>query len=291
MVGATVMENVIPNIVNTVEDYFEMDLIERYFDNPSVRVTLTPHAPYSVSDDQFRRVAEFSLERNIPVAIHIHETAYEVEESVKKYGMRPIERLDKLGVINKNLLAVHCTHIEKDEIELFAERGVSIAHCPESNCKLASGIAPVHEMFQAGVNVCLGTDGVAANNELDMFGEMKSAAFIGKAKAMNAAAMNAKDILEMVTINGAKAMKRDHETGSLEVGKCADLITISLESLYTQPVYDPIGTIVYSVGRESVEDVVVDGQFLLKKKSLVTADEERAIFISKKWGKRIFESL
>jgi len=201
--------------------------------------------------------------------------------------MRPIERLDKLGIINEFLIAVHCTQLIDDEITLFAKKGVSVVHCPESNCKLVSGICPVNKLEKNGVNVCLGTDGVSANNDMDMFGEMRTASFLGKVSTLDHSANNSYTILKMATINGAKAMKLDHKIGTLEIGKSADLLILNLNTLHTQPVYDPMNVIVFSCGRENIEDVMVEGKFLLMKKQLLTVDENYAIEVVKQWSKKV----
>eukprot|EP01127_Copromyxa_protea_P015191 TRINITY_DN4331_c0_g1_i2.p1 TRINITY_DN4331_c0_g1~~TRINITY_DN4331_c0_g1_i2.p1 ORF type:complete len:294 (+),score=44.83 TRINITY_DN4331_c0_g1_i2:603-1484(+) len=273
----------------TDQEYLQktQDTILEFQNDPLVNVWLAPHAPYTVTDSLFTSIREMSQKFDARVMCHIHETEPEVIESVKQHGMRPIERLDKLGLVNDKLLAVHCTQLTTEEIDLFAAKGVSVAHCPESNCKLASGICPANELITRGVNVCIGTDSVASNNELDMFGEMKMTAFLGKIACMKPEALPAAKVLSMATINGARATGQDKEIGSLEVGKSADLVAVNLESLFTVPVYDPISHIVYSVGRESVTDVWIRGKGMVRNKMLLCYDEEHLIHMAKKWGEQI----
>eukprot|EP01125_Pyxidicula_operculata_P021027 TRINITY_DN7950_c0_g1_i1.p1 TRINITY_DN7950_c0_g1~~TRINITY_DN7950_c0_g1_i1.p1 ORF type:complete len:332 (+),score=57.02 TRINITY_DN7950_c0_g1_i1:486-1481(+) len=288
MVGLTIIQY--PSAwAKTSDEYFlkSVDLIQKYQNNPYVTIALAPHAPYTVSDEQFKKTVELSNKYDVKVTCHIHETETEVINGIKEHGVRPIERLNRLGFINDRLLAVHCTQLTKEEIQLFGKSGTSVAHCPESNCKLASGICPVHELFLNGVNVTIGTDSVASNNELDMFGEIKMAAFIGKVYAKDPKANPASRILSMATINGAKAMGIDHITGSLEPGKYADMIAVNLDSLYTVPVYNPISHLVYSVGRENVTDVWVGGERKVRNGHLLAYDEEQLIRIAKQWGYNI----
>jgi 5-methylthioadenosine/S-adenosylhomocysteine deaminase len=226
---------------------------------PLVTCALAPHAPYTVSDGPLEKVAMYSSELDLPVHMHVHETQHEVDEAIKHNGKRPLERLDQLGLLNPNLVAVHMTALNDLEIERIAETGVSVAHCPESNMKLASGFCPVHDLSKRGINVCLGTDGAASNNDLDMFGEMRSAALLAKAVAGNASAINAQQAIRMATINGARALGLGDSIGSIEPGKKADLIAIDLSHLATQPVYDPVAQLVYAANSQQVSHVWVDG--------------------------------
>jgi 5-methylthioadenosine/S-adenosylhomocysteine deaminase len=224
-----------------------------------VSCALAPHAPYTVSDAPLEKVAMYSSELDLPVHMHVHETQHEVDEAVKNSGKRPLERLDQLGLLNPNLVAVHMTALNDMEIERIAETGVNIAHCPESNMKLASGFCPVHALNKRGINTCLGTDGAASNNDLDMFGEMRSAALLAKAVAADASACNAEQAIRMATINGARALGLGDSIGSIEVGKKADLIGVDLSHLATQPVYDPVAQLVYASNSLQVSHVWVDG--------------------------------
>ncbi len=239
---------------------------------PLVTTSFAPHAPYTVSDEPLQKIRVLADELNIPINIHLHETAHEVEQAYTQSGQRPLQRLQNLGLVNPSLLAVHMTQLTADEIAQFAEAGAHIVHCPESNLKLASGFCPVSACLRAGINVALGTDGAASNNDLDMLGEMRTAALLAKAVAQDASSVPAMTALQMATINGARALGLDQEIGSLSVGKVADVIAIDLGHLDTQPVYNPISQIVYAASRQQVSDVWVAGKQLLKNRQLTTLD-------------------
>lgn len=259
--------------------------------HPLITTTYAPHAPYTVSDEPLKKIQMFAEELDIPIHMHVHETAHEVEESIKQYGKRPLARLQDLGLLSPRLHAVHMTQLTAEEIELCQQHGVSIVHCPESNMKLASGYCEVEKLRLANINVALGTDGAASNNDLDMMGEMRSAALLGKAVAHNAAAVPAHSVLRMATLNGAKALGLDAKIGSLEVGKMADIIAIDLNEIETQPVYNPISTIVYSANRHNVSDVWVAGKLLLKDKQLTTLDEAPIRTKAAAWAEKISSTI
>jgi 5-methylthioadenosine/S-adenosylhomocysteine deaminase len=229
-----------------------------------------PHAPYTVSDEPLQKIKTLADELELPIHIHLHETLHEVEQAQAQNGQRPLQRLQEMGLVNPSLIAVHMTQLTDEEICLLAESGAHIVHCPESNLKLASGFCPVARCLAAGINVALGTDGAASNNDLDMFGEMRTAALLGKAVAGDASAVPAMTVLRMATINGAKALGLDNCCGSLSVGKTADVIAIDLNYLETQPLYCPVSQIVYAASRQQVTDVWVAGKRLLKQRQLTT---------------------
>ena len=229
-----------------------------------------PHAPYSVSDGPLQKIRTLADELELPIHIHVHETLYEVEQAQAQTGQRPLQRLQELGLVNPSLIAVHMTQLSDEEISLFALSGAHIVHCPESNLKLASGFSPIARCLAAGINVALGTDGAASNNDLDMLGEMRTAALLGKAVAGDASAIPAMAALRMATINGAKALGLDNCCGSLSLGKAADVIAIDLNYLETQPLYCPVSQIVYAASRQQVTDVWVAGKRLLTKRQLMT---------------------
>jgi 5-methylthioadenosine/S-adenosylhomocysteine deaminase len=222
--------------------------------------------------------------------MHVHETNEEIQTSIQKHGRRPLQRIDDLGLVNSLLTAVHMTQLLDDEISLLAERGVSVVHCPESNLKLASGFCPTARLLEAGVNVALGTDGAASNNDLDMFGEMRSAALLGKGVAGDAAALTAEDTLAMATINGARAVGLGDEIGSLEAGKIADMICIDMNEPATQPVHHPISQLVYSACRDQVADVWVGGKQLLEDRRLINTDQAEILERAAAWQKRLAET-
>lgn len=255
--------------------------------SPLITTAFAPHAPYTVSDETLQRVATLSEELDCQVHIHVHETAHEIDESNARYGFRPIERLAKLNLLGPRLLAVHMTQLLPGEIQIIAERGVHIVHCPESNMKLASGFCPVSELVAAGMNLCIGTDGASSNNDLDMLAEMRMAALLAKGFGKDPTALNAHATLAAATINGARALGLEHVIGSIEAGKQADMVAIDLSHCATQPVYHPVSQIVYSASREQVSDVWVAGQRLLENGVLTTLDVERICAVANEWRAKI----
>lgn len=260
---------------------------DRYRQHPLISTAFAPHAPYTVSDGPLSRVNALANELDIPIHIHVHETAFEVESASAQSGKRPLQRLRELGIVNSRLLAVHMTQLTDAEITLCAEQGVHVLHCPESNMKLASGFCPVAKLMNAGVNVALGTDGAASNNDLDMIGEMRSAALLAKVVAGDASALPAHAALRMATINGAKALGLDAHIGSVKVGKYADLAAVDLGSLDTQPIYHPISQLVYSTTRRDVSDVWIAGKQVMKSSVLTTLDEADLKSKAAQWGEKI----
>jgi 5-methylthioadenosine/S-adenosylhomocysteine deaminase len=264
-----------------------IEVHDNYRHNPLITTAFAPHAPYTVSDEPLQRVMTYAEEMDIPVHMHVHETAHEVVEAEDNTGQRPLTRLEQLGLVSPRLMAVHMTQLADEEVEHLATRGAHVVHCPESNMKLASGLCPVQQLLDAGVNVALGTDGAASNNDLDMFGEMRSAAMLGKIVARNASAVNATQVLHMATLGGAKALGLDSIIGSLEAGKAADITAVDLGMLETQPLFNPISQLVYAAGREQVSNVWVAGQHLLKDRALTTLDEASIINKAQQWGGKI----
>ncbi|MES9851325.1 MAG: TRZ/ATZ family hydrolase [Candidatus Thiodiazotropha sp. L084R] len=271
------------------DEYIHKGLLvhDQFRNNPRIHCAFAPHAPYSVGDKALKRIAVLADELEIPIHMHLHETHEEIVQGQQQHGNRPMRRLYDLGLLSPALTAVHMTHLEADEIELFASSGAHVVHCPESNLKLASGFCPVTKLMEAGINVALGTDGAASNNDLDMFSEMHTAALLAKGVAEDASAVPATKALEMATINGAKALGLQETTGSLEVGKSADMITVDLGQVSTQPVYNPISQLVYAVGREQVSNVWVAGQQLVSNHALTTLNEKRLMERASNWAERI----
>jgi len=243
------------------DDYLAKGLAARdaMRDHARLSFCFAPHAPYTVSDRTLSRIGTMAEELDLPVHIHLHETADEVRESVASHSVRPLQRLDALGLVSPRLIAVHAVHLGAEEIALLARHGCSVAHCPSSNLKLASGFAPVPALLGAGVNVGLGTDGAASNNRLDVLLEMRTAALLAKAVSGNPETMPAHAALHAATLAGARALGLERAIGSIRAGKSADLCAISLESLETRPCYDPVSHLVYAAGREHVTDVWVEG--------------------------------
>jgi 5-methylthioadenosine/S-adenosylhomocysteine deaminase len=262
-------------------------LRDEYKGHPLVSAAFAPHAPYTVDDEYLVKIRRLADELEVPVHTHVHETADEVMGSVVESGERPLARLDRLGLVSPMLMAVHMTQLEDGEIARLAEVGASVVHCPESNLKLASGFCPVAKLLDAGVNVCLGTDGAASNNDLDMIGEMRSAALLAKGVAGRADAVTADQVLAMATINGARALGLAEETGSIEVGKWADLCCVDLGRPATWPVYEPVAQLVYAATRDHVTDVWVAGRRMVAEGRLTRIDAAAVARQAEDWRRRI----
>ena len=237
-----------------------------------ITTSFAPHAPYTVSDEPLRKVRTFADELDLSIHMHLHETRHEIDEQRQKTGQTPLQRMDDLGLLTPSFMGVHMTQLSHEEIQFYAGTGAHIIHCPESNLKLASGFCPVAACLDAGINVALGTDGAASNNDQDMLAEMRIAALLAKGVSGDASAVSATQALKMATINGAKALGLENKIGSLRVGKAADIVAIDLSELETQPVFNPIAQIVYAASRHQVSDVWVAGKQLLNKRQLTTLD-------------------
>ena len=273
----------------TVEEYFDKGIMvhDQFRGHELISTAFAPHAPYTVSDDSMKRIRMLSDELDVQVHMHVHETASEVADAVAASDRRPLARLDALGLLNPQLIAVHVTQVTTDEIRLLADRGVNVVHCPESNLKLASGYCPVAQLQQAGVNVALGTDGAASNNDLDLLGEMRTAALLGKGVAGDAAAVDAVSALEMATLNGAHALGLAEDIGSLVPGKAADMICVDLDRPATWPVYHPLSQLVYAAGRDQVSDVWIAGEHLLDDGIPLRVDAREIKERAAAWCRRI----
>ena len=271
------------------DEYFERagEVHDSFIGDPLVSTAFAPHAPYTVSDESFERIRMQSDQLDIPVHLHTHETAQEIEDEKKKSGLRPFQRLQKLGLVNDRLIAVHMTQVTEGEIAACASAGVSVVHCPESNLKLASGFCPAERFRQAGVNLAIGTDGCASNNDLDMFGEMRTAAQLGKAVAGDAAAFDAAFALRAATLNGARAMGLEAKVGSIEVGKQADLAAVRLSDLETQPLFHVASQLVYACSRQQVTDVWIAGRRKLAARELPDMDTVAMLERTRAWRERI----
>lgn len=250
-------------------------------------VAFGPHAPYTVSDTNLEKLRILAEELDAGIHMHVHETAFEVQQSLEQHGERPLARLHRLGLLGPRFQAVHMTQIDDDDIALLVATNSSVIHCPESNLKLASGFCPVEKLWQAGVNVAIGTDGAASNNDLDLLGETRTAALLSKAVAGSASALDAHRALRMATLNGARALGLDGEIGSLELGKAADIVAFDLRGLAQQPVYDPVSQLIYATSRDCVEHLWVAGKPLLEDRRLTRLDEERIIATTRQWGAKI----
>ena len=260
---------------------------DAYQGEPLLTFCLAPHSPYTVGDAILRKIAVLAEELDLPIHCHVHETREEIEQGIAQHGVRPFERLRRLGVVGPRLIAVHSVHLEATELDTMAREGVSVAHCPSSNMKLASGIAPVAQMRARGIRIGVGTDGAASNNRLDVMTEMRSAALLAKAASGDASVVSAAEALEMATLAGARALGLDAHIGSIEAGKSADLAAVELSSVETLPCFDPVSHLVYAAGREHVTHVWVEGQARLVERRLAGIDEQDLHDKARWWAKRL----
>lgn len=271
------------------DEYFDKagEVHDQWRGDALIGTAFVPHAPYTVNDANFERIRMLSDQLDIPVHLHTHETAQEITDSLKQHGQRPLARLDRLGLVNDRLIAIHMTQLTEAEIQLCAERGVSVVHCPESNLKLASGFCPAGALQRAGVNLAIGTDGCASNNDLDMFSEVRTAAQLAKAVANDATALDAASALHAATLGGAKALGFGDRIGSIEVGKQADLACVDLSALETQPLHHVISQLIYATGRHQVTDVWIAGRPRLVQRELVDIDTVALVANARQWHQRI----
>jgi 5-methylthioadenosine/S-adenosylhomocysteine deaminase len=274
----------------TADEYLRKGLAarDRWLDHARLRFAMAPHAPYTVSDASLERITTLAAELDLPIHIHVHETAQEIADSITQHGMRPLARLAQLGVLGSNLIGVHAVHLDGSDFALLERYNCSIAHCPTSNMKLASGIAPVTSLLQAGIAVGLGTDGAASNNRLDMFAEMRQAALLAKVATHDATALPAHTALRMVTLAPAHALGLGDAIGSIAVGKRADLCAVALDRIETRPCFDPVSHLVYAAGREHVSHVWVDGEARVDNgEYLLQNSNNELIGISALWQTRL----
>ena len=273
-----------------VADYLNKgtDLVhDRYADHPLISTCFAPHTTRALSDAAFTELRILADQLDVPVQIHLHESATQVAQSVDATGKRPLERLDDLGLLNASLLAVHAVHVTPEEIRRLAVAGASVAHCPSSNLKLACGLAPAAAMVDAGIAVGIGTDGAASNNLLDVLADVRLAAMLAKVSADDGAAIPAEQAFRMATLDAARALRRDHEIGSIEPGKWADLTCIDMQRFNTQPLYDPVSQLVYATRSDQVSDVWVAGRHLLDRGELTTINRDSLFRRSSEWRRRI----
>ena len=264
-----------------------LQLHGRWRDDPLVSFTLSPHSPYTVSDGSLERIAALSDELELPVHMHVLETEWEIKQSLQHHEIHPITRLNRHGLLNSRLMAVHMTQLNAEDIAQVAESGAHVVHCPQSNLKLASGFCPVAALMEAGVNVALGTDGAAGNNDLDMLAEGQSAALLAKGVAGDAKAVDAFSALEMMTLNGARALGMADSIGSIEPGKQADLVALDLAQPETQPLHHVVSQVVYAASARQVSDVWVAGRRVLNSGALETIDLEEVMHSAASWQERL----
>ena len=275
----------------TAEEYLRrgLELHDHFRDHGLVRTAFAPHSPYAVSEGPLTRVRTLADELEVPVHIHLHETRDEIVQSLRDHGERPLARLSRIGLLGPQLVAIHMTQLEDAEIEQLAITGSHVVHCPESNLKLASGFCPVAKLLAAGVNVALGTDGAASNNDLNLLAEMRTAALLAKGIAGSASAVPAEAALRMATINGAKALGIDDQTGSLEPGKAADIVAVDLGNPHTQPLYHACSQMVYAASSHQVTQVWIQGRQVIRDGTPLTLEPEAILAAARRWQERIRE--
>jgi 5-methylthioadenosine/S-adenosylhomocysteine deaminase len=272
-----------------VDSYIErgLQLHDQFKSQALIDFTLSPHAPYTVSDSTLERISQLSDEFEFPVHIHLLETEWEIKQSFQHHELHPISRLEQKGLLNSRLQAVHMAQLSADDIDKVAQSGAQVIHCPQSNLKLASGFCPLASLMDAGINVALGTDGAASNNNLDLLNEAQTAAILAKGVSGDARAVNAFHALEMMTINGARALGQGHRLGSIEAGKQADLCALDFSGPETQPLHNVISQLIYAASGRQVTDVWVAGNRLLESGRLTTIDLERVIHSAGRWQSRL----
>ena len=264
-----------------------MHLRDEYKGDPLISTHFAPHAPYSVSDATLARVRRLADELDLPVAMHLHETAWEVEQSVQAHGRRPLARLAALGLASPQLVAIHMTQASAEDLDLLAESGASVVHCPESNLKLGSGVCPVARLLGRGVRVALGTDGAASNNDLDLLAEARIAGLVSSGVAATPGDLVATDLLRMATLEGARVLGLGEVTGSIEPGKWADLCCIDLRAARSWPVHDPVTAVIYAASAQQVSDTWVAGRQLLADGHLRYMDEASVLERAEAWRERL----
>ncbi len=273
------------------EEYLAKGLALRdsYRDHDRIEVAFGPHATYSLEEHTLQRIATLANELDAPIQIHLHETRGEVQQSVERIGERPIDQLQRIGMLGPRTQCVHMTALANEDIQVLVETGAHVVHCPRSNMKLASGNCPVQRLLDAGVNVALGTDGAASNNRLNMLAEMQTAALLAKLDGGEPTALSAQSALEMATINGAKALGIDAHTGSLEPGKAADIIAINLGGVHTQPVINVVSQLVYATSGQEVSHSWVAGQAIVTDGQLRNNDLNELLSRAEKWREPLLE--
>ncbi len=257
--------------------------------SPLVKQGMAPHAPYTVSDGALQETAALARQEGLFMHMHVHETSQEIAGALERDGCRPLQRLARLGLLDSRFLAVHMTHLDASDLAICAETGIQVAHCPESNLKLGSGISPVSSLHRQGQKIGIGTDGAASNNDLDMLGELRTAALLAKGRDQDPTALPAVDALEMATLGGAMACGWEAETGSLETGKAADCIAIDLDRPATSPVYDPVSQVVYCAGRDQVSHVWVAGRLRVSGGRALDWEDREIVVQAREWARRIAE--
>ena len=271
------------------DDYLQrgLEVRDRLRDDPLISFALAPHAPYTVSDATFSKIVTYAEELGLPIQTHLHETMREIAEGVAAHGCRPMARLQALGVLGPEFSAIHAVHCNADDIANLSNHASQVIHCPSSNLKLGSGIAPVAALLAHGVNVALGTDGAASNNRLDLFEEMRLAALLAKGIAQDASTLPARQAVAMATMGGARALGLDAVIGSIAIGKSADIIAVSIASPELSPMFDPYSHLVYTASRAEVSHAWVAGACILEERRLTCCDVQAVLRLAQHWQEKL----
>ena len=278
------------NYASDFTDYFDKGFAFRdnFRDESLITTSLAPHAPYTVSDESFKKIRTYADQLGLNIHCHLHETEWEINESLKKFGIRPIDRLHRLGILGPDFMGVHCVHLNESDLRLIDSNQINIISCPSSNLKLASGIPPINLMIDKAKFVTVGTDGSASNNKLSVLDDLRLFSLLQRNDRNEPKFLKSEDLMDMVTIDAAKSLDLDSIIGSIEVGKKADLIAFDLSNIFTQPVYDPLSSLIYSGSRDNVQHVWVDGQLKFKNKQLVNVDDAESVIEKVKlWQNKI----
>lgn len=254
-----------------------IELAKKFKNNELINIAIAPHSVYALSEENLIKVKEISFEFNLPIHIHVSETKKEIEDCQKQNKLSPVAYLDSLGVLSRPVTAAHSVWLDKNDLEIYKKNNVKVAHCPASNMKLASGVSPVAKMINQGIIVGLGTDGVASNNTLNMFGEMRLAALLHKVSNFNPTLVSAREAVKMATIDGARVLGSENEIGSLEIGKRADMISIDLDQAHLTPMYDPYSHLVYAARGSDVNDAIINGKIIMRNREVSTIEEEKVL--------------
>lgn len=256
-------------------------------DDSRISIAFGPHAPYTVNDLALEKIATLAGELDAPIHIHLHESANEIAQSMAEHGRRPIERLQQLGLLTPLTQCVHMTQLIASDIALLSESGSHVIHCPTSNLKLGNGFCPLETLQETGINIALGTDSAASNNDLNMLSEARNATLIAKGVSGNPELLPAHEALELATINSARALGIDHETGSIEVGKAADLVAINLANIASQPLYNALSQLIYTDCTRHISHTWVDGKLLVENGQLLNIDQDELISKAQNWQTKI----
>jgi 5-methylthioadenosine/S-adenosylhomocysteine deaminase len=288
MLGVPVLDFPTP-YAGDVDAYLQRGLAARdtFKHSALLSFSLAPHAPYTVGDASWEKIVMYARQLDLSIQTHVAETRQEVDQARAATGMTPLARLDRLGATGPAFIAIHAVHLEPSDMALLAAQHCQVVHCPASNMKLASGIAPVTELLRRGINVALGTDGAASNNRQDLLGEMRLASLLAKVASGDPASVPAATALRMATLNGATALGLNAHTGSLESGKHADVVAIDLSGIDTSPMYDPVAHLAHAAGRECVTDVWVAGERIVANRELTTIDEAALLARVRAWQQQL----